>query len=60
MFYKILIYPSFKDKDFLPLDTGKDESTLFTDEDFAMLSQLNFVHSSKAVIVDDFTGRIRE
>jgi len=45
-----------QDKDFIPLKTGKNKGTVFTDEDFAMLSQLNFAHSSKAVIVDDFTG----
>ena len=51
----------FKDHDKILLETGKkDEGSVFTDQDFAMLSQLNFANSSKAYIVDGFTGRIKE
>jgi len=46
-----------RQEDFLSLDTGaKNEESIFTDADFEVISQLNFVNSSQAFIVDEFTG----
>lgn len=46
-----------RQEDKILLDSGsKEEESIFTDADFEFVSQLNFVNSSKAYIVDDFTG----
>ena len=46
-----------KRQDKYSLDTSdvkkKEEASIFTDEDFAVVSKLHFVNSKKAVIVDD-------
>jgi len=34
-------------------ETEQKESSIFTDEDFEVISKLHFIHSRKAVIVDD-------
>jgi len=44
-------------EDKLLFDNGiKEEESIFTDADFEMVSQLNFVNSNKAYVVDEYTG----